>query len=149
MFNVALFMAGGTGDFRTATWIIRGTQIGAFTNNEVIFEGMAILAVQIVFPAVHVDVEIFILVGDQREGQVTPLHAITTAGPWAPEQVVSEFDIIGTARAHAGGRAHEDIVTFEIASSAKSMREKRECDSCGHHVHDADANYCKSCGEKL
>ncbi|MFC2112505.1 ion transporter [Bacteroidota bacterium] len=41
------------------------------------------------------------------------------------------------------------IVTFEIASSVKSMQENRECKECGHHVHDADANYCKSCGEKL
>jgi voltage-gated potassium channel len=41
------------------------------------------------------------------------------------------------------------IVTFEIASSVKSMRERRECEACGHHVHDADANFCKSCGEKL
>jgi len=41
------------------------------------------------------------------------------------------------------------IVTFEIASSVKSMKEKRECSGCGHHNHDADANYCKSCGEKL
>ncbi len=41
------------------------------------------------------------------------------------------------------------IVTFEIASTAKSLKEKRECDECGHHSHDADANYCKSCGEKL
>ena len=24
-----------------------------------------------------------------------------------------------------------------------------ECGECGHHAHDADANYCKFCGEKL
>ncbi len=41
------------------------------------------------------------------------------------------------------------IMTFEIASSVRAMQEKRECEGCGHHVHDADANYCKSCGEKL
>ena len=41
------------------------------------------------------------------------------------------------------------IVTFEIASAVKAGREKRECQACGHHAHDADANYCKSCGEKL
>jgi voltage-gated potassium channel len=41
------------------------------------------------------------------------------------------------------------IVTFEIASTVKSMKEKRVCDACGCHSHEADANYCKSCGEKL
>jgi voltage-gated potassium channel len=41
------------------------------------------------------------------------------------------------------------IVTFEIASAVKSQREKRVCEACGHSSHDADANYCKSCGEKL
>jgi len=41
------------------------------------------------------------------------------------------------------------IVTFEIASSVKSMKEKRQCNECGHHAHDVDANYCKSCGKKL
>jgi len=41
------------------------------------------------------------------------------------------------------------IVTFEIATSIKNVREKRECEHCGHGAHDVDANYCKSCGEKL
>ena len=41
------------------------------------------------------------------------------------------------------------IVTFEIASTVKAMREKRECSGCGHHDHDADAFYCKTCGDKL
>ena len=41
------------------------------------------------------------------------------------------------------------IVTFEIASAVKSSREKRICNACGYGQHDADANYCKSCGEKL
>jgi len=41
------------------------------------------------------------------------------------------------------------IVTFEIASAVKHQQEIRECEHCGHHAHDADANYCKSCGEKL
>ena len=41
------------------------------------------------------------------------------------------------------------IVTFEIASTVRAMREKRECESCGHHDHDSDARYCKSCGEEL
>jgi voltage-gated potassium channel len=41
------------------------------------------------------------------------------------------------------------IVTFEIATTVRTMRERRECPACGHHAHDADANYCKSCGEKL
>jgi voltage-gated potassium channel len=41
------------------------------------------------------------------------------------------------------------IVTFEIASAVKSQREKRVCKACGYGSHDADANYCKSCGEKL
>ena len=41
------------------------------------------------------------------------------------------------------------IVTFEIASAVKHQKEMRVCDHCGHHQHDADANYCKSCGEKL
>jgi voltage-gated potassium channel len=41
------------------------------------------------------------------------------------------------------------IVTFEIASSIKSAREKRVCPDCGHGNHDADAHFCKSCGAKL
>ncbi len=41
------------------------------------------------------------------------------------------------------------IVTFEIASAVKASRGKRVCGSCGYSPHDADANYCKSCGEKL
>ena len=41
------------------------------------------------------------------------------------------------------------IVTFEIASSIRTVRETRECDHCGHGIHDVDANYCKTCGEKL
>lgn len=41
------------------------------------------------------------------------------------------------------------IVTFEIASSIKAVREHRICDHCGIAAHEADANYCKSCGEKL
>lgn len=41
------------------------------------------------------------------------------------------------------------IVTFEIASTVRSMREKRECSACGCHAHDADAKYCKTCGEEL
>ena len=41
------------------------------------------------------------------------------------------------------------IVTFEIASAVKHQREIRECEHCGCHAHEADANYCKSCGEKL
>jgi voltage-gated potassium channel len=41
------------------------------------------------------------------------------------------------------------IVTFEIASAVKSRRESRICEECGHSTHDADANYCKYCGEKL
>jgi voltage-gated potassium channel len=41
------------------------------------------------------------------------------------------------------------IVTFEIASSIKTAREKRVCSNCGHGHHDADAHFCKSCGEKL
>jgi len=41
------------------------------------------------------------------------------------------------------------IVTFEIATSIKHVRESRVCDHCGHAVHEVDANYCKSCGEKL
>jgi voltage-gated potassium channel len=41
------------------------------------------------------------------------------------------------------------IVTFEIATSIKAVREKRVCQQCGHGAHDVDANYCKSCGEKL
>jgi voltage-gated potassium channel len=41
------------------------------------------------------------------------------------------------------------IVTFEIASSVKAMQEKRECSGCGHHQHEVDAFYCKTCGEKL
>ena len=41
------------------------------------------------------------------------------------------------------------IVTFEIASAVKHQKEIRTCDHCGQHQHDADAIYCKSCGEKL
>ena len=41
------------------------------------------------------------------------------------------------------------IVTFEIATSIKNVRENRVCEQCGHKVHDVDAIYCKSCGEKL
>ena len=41
------------------------------------------------------------------------------------------------------------IVTFEIASSIKTAREIRVCPDCGHGHHDADANFCKSCGAKL
>ena len=41
------------------------------------------------------------------------------------------------------------IVTFEIASSIRTAREKRVCNHCGLGNHDADAVYCKSCGKKL
>ncbi|MCK4745380.1 MAG: ion transporter [Bacteroidales bacterium] len=41
------------------------------------------------------------------------------------------------------------IVTFEIASAVRHQKEIQECEQCGHNQHDADANYCKSCGEKL
>jgi voltage-gated potassium channel len=41
------------------------------------------------------------------------------------------------------------IVTFEIASAVRHQKEIRECEHCGHHKHEADANYCKSCGEKI
>lgn len=41
------------------------------------------------------------------------------------------------------------IVTFEIASAARSQREKRECKSCGHRDHDPDAAFCKACGKEL
>jgi voltage-gated potassium channel len=41
------------------------------------------------------------------------------------------------------------IVTFELASAVKAKRETRICEACGHGQHDADADYCKSCGEKL
>jgi voltage-gated potassium channel len=41
------------------------------------------------------------------------------------------------------------IVTFEIASTIKTIREKRTCDHCGHGTHDTDANYCKYCGGKI
>lgn len=41
------------------------------------------------------------------------------------------------------------IVTFEIASAARTRREQRECPNCGLSGHDADARYCKSCGKKL
>lgn len=41
------------------------------------------------------------------------------------------------------------IVTFEIATAVKSNRGKRVCKACGHSSHDADATYCKACGEKL
>ena len=41
------------------------------------------------------------------------------------------------------------IVTFEIATAVRHSREKRKCTHCGHAQHDADANYCKSCGDKL
>jgi len=41
------------------------------------------------------------------------------------------------------------IVTFEIATAVRRSKEKRECTHCGHAQHDADANYCKSCGGKI
>jgi len=40
------------------------------------------------------------------------VHAISSAGPWTPAQVVSEFDIIGFDRAHAG-----DLGDFFITNS--------------------------------
>jgi len=41
------------------------------------------------------------------------------------------------------------IVTFEIATAARSPKSKRLCPSCGHGNHDPDAKYCKACGEKI
>jgi voltage-gated potassium channel len=71
-------------------------------------------------------------------GDITP---ITTLGKFIASFVmIMGYGIIAVPTG---------IVTFEIASSIRSVQEKRVCDHCGHRAHDADANYCKSCGEKL
>jgi len=41
------------------------------------------------------------------------------------------------------------IVTYEISSVVRHDKERRVCAQCGTTGHDPDANYCKSCGEKL
>ncbi|MGB8190488.1 MAG: ion transporter [Chitinophagaceae bacterium] len=42
------------------------------------------------------------------------------------------------------------IVTTEMALAARNMRQHHEvCPRCGKEGHDADANFCKSCGERL
>lgn len=41
------------------------------------------------------------------------------------------------------------IITAEIGMSTAQERNKRLCDTCGHHQHDADAKHCKHCGATL
>jgi voltage-gated potassium channel len=41
------------------------------------------------------------------------------------------------------------IITAELGLSAAQAKNARKCGVCGHHQHDADAVYCKHCGEKL
>lgn len=41
------------------------------------------------------------------------------------------------------------IITAEIGMSTAQERNKRVCDACGHHQHDADAKHCKKCGASL
>jgi voltage-gated potassium channel len=41
------------------------------------------------------------------------------------------------------------IITAELGLSAAQHKSDRKCSSCGHSQHDADAGFCKSCGEKL
>ncbi|MDF7798525.1 ion transporter [Pontiellaceae bacterium B1224] len=41
------------------------------------------------------------------------------------------------------------IITAEIGISTAQERNKRVCNSCGHHQHDADSKYCKRCGAEL
>jgi voltage-gated potassium channel len=42
------------------------------------------------------------------------------------------------------------IVTTEMAVAARAKKQHRDvCPACGREGHDADANFCKFCGEKL
>lgn len=41
------------------------------------------------------------------------------------------------------------IITAEIGASSAQERNARKCDACGHHMHDADAKFCKQCGAAL
>lgn len=41
------------------------------------------------------------------------------------------------------------IITAELGISTAQERNKRVCNSCGHHQHDADAKHCKHCGASL
>jgi voltage-gated potassium channel len=41
------------------------------------------------------------------------------------------------------------IFTAELASGIRSTRESRRCESCGLAGHEADARFCRHCGEKL
>jgi voltage-gated potassium channel len=42
------------------------------------------------------------------------------------------------------------IITTEMATAAKNKDQKHEvCPRCGKEGHDIDANFCKSCGEKI
>jgi voltage-gated potassium channel len=42
------------------------------------------------------------------------------------------------------------IVTTEMALAAKRKEQKQEvCPKCGKEGHDADADFCKKCGERL
>ena len=43
------------------------------------------------------------------------------------------------------------IISVEIGKAVKADRHSRKnlCDTCGHDFHDADALYCKICGDKL
>ncbi|MEE9368705.1 MAG: ion transporter [Pontiella sp.] len=41
------------------------------------------------------------------------------------------------------------IITAELGISAVQGRVSRKCNSCGRSLHDADASFCKQCGDKL
>ena len=41
------------------------------------------------------------------------------------------------------------IVTFEIASATREMKDKTLCPGCGHTGNDLDAKFCKDCGVRL
>ena len=41
------------------------------------------------------------------------------------------------------------IITAELGLSAARQKQSRNCEACGHRVHDADASFCKRCGSAL
>jgi voltage-gated potassium channel len=72
-------------------------------------------------------------------GDITP---VTTMGKF----VASLIMLIG----YAIIAVPTGIVTTEMALAARSKGQQHEvCPRCGKEGHDADASYCKQCGEKL
>jgi len=41
------------------------------------------------------------------------------------------------------------IVTAEIAFASREQRRRRPCSRCGEGEYEAEANYCRVCGERL